>query len=293
MSAPERREAPADASAAPAGGTAAPGRRRAPGDFRAMKRDGVRGAWLTAYDAPFARLLARAGVDGLLVGDSVGQVVAGLSSTLPVTLDQMIYHARAVLRGAPEAFVVVDMPFLSFQVSPIDAVRDAGRVLKETEAAGVKVEGGSPVLSAVRRMVRASIPVMGHLGLQPQSVRALGGYPLRGADPESARALVEDARRLEDVGCFAIVLEKVPAALAAETSAALEIPTVGIGAGSGCDGQVLVMHDLLGIDERFRARFVRRYADLAGETDRAVRAWVADVKAGRFPSDRESYDAEA
>jgi 3-methyl-2-oxobutanoate hydroxymethyltransferase len=257
-----------------------------------MKADGVRSAWLTAYDAPFARLLATAGVDGLLVGDSVGQVVAGLATTLPVTLEQSIYHARAVLRGAPEAFVVVDLPFLSFQVSAADAVRNAGRVLKETEAGAVKLEGGRTVLAAVRRMVRASIPVMGHLGLQPQSVRALGGYPLRGGDPDSARALLDDARRLQDAGCFAIVLEKVPAALASEVSAALEIPTVGIGAGAGCDGQVLVMHDLLGIDERFRARFVRRYADLAGETERAVRAWVEDVKAGRFPSERESYDAE-
>ncbi|MFN2431256.1 MAG: 3-methyl-2-oxobutanoate hydroxymethyltransferase [Gemmatimonadota bacterium] len=267
----------------------APPRPAAPADFRALKARGEKSAWLTAYDATFARLLARSGVDGLLVGDSVGQVVAGFETTLPVTLEQMIYHARAVRRGAPDVFVIVDLPFLSYQASPRDAVRSAGRVLKETEAGGVKVEGGRDVVAAVRRMVRAGIPVMGHVGLLPQSVRALGGYPLRAVEDGAARELVEDARRLQDAGCFAVVLEKVPAEVGRTASEALEIPTIGIGAGSGCDGQVLVLYDLLGMDERFRPRFVRRYADVGGECERAVREFVHDVKAGRFPSADESY----
>ena len=262
----------------------------APGEFRARKARGERSAWVTAYDAPFARLVARGGVDGILVGDSVGQVVAGRSTTLPVTLGQMVYHARAVARGAPGAFVVVDLPFLSYQTSVRDAVRNAGRVLQRTEAAAVKLEGGGAFVPTVRRLVRSSIPVMGHLGLLPQSVRALGGYPLQAADAEGARALVDDARRLEDAGCFALVLEKVPAAAAREVSRALEIPTIGIGAGPHCDGQVLVLHDLLGLDERFRPRFVRRYADLAAAVTEAVRAYASDVRSGAFPSAEESYE---
>lgn len=263
----------------------------APADFRALKARGERCAWLTAYDATLASLLARAGIDGLLVGDSAGQVFAGFGSTLPVTLEQMIYHAQAVARGAPDTFVVVDLPFLSYQPSARDAVLNAGRVLKETEAAGVKVEGGRAVLAAVRRMVRSSIPVMGHLGLLPQSVRALGGYPLQAAEPSAARALREDAQRLQDAGCFALVLEKIPAELARQVSEALEIPTVGIGAGPGCDGQVLVLHDMLGLNESFHARFVRRYAELGAAVRTAAEAYVRDVKAGAFPSERESYEA--
>lgn len=256
-----------------------------------MKERGERSAWLTAYDATFARLAAGAGVDGLLVGDSVGQVFAGFKTTLPVTLEQVIYHAQAVTRGAPETFLVVDLPFLSYQPSAGEAVRSGGRVLKETEAGGVKLEGGSPVAAAVRRMTRSSIPVMGHLGLQPQSVRALGGYPLQASDDAGARALLDDARRLEDAGCFAIVLEKIPAALASEVTRALEIPTIGIGAGPGCNGQILVLNDLLGLDERFHPRFVRRYAELGQATTRAVEAYVSDVKAGSFPAESESYEA--
>lgn len=262
---------------------------RSPGDFRDLKARGEKAVWLTAYDAPFARLLARAGVDGLLVGDSLGQVVAGFATTLPVTLEQMIYHARAVLRGAPDAFVVVDLPFLSYQSSARDAVLNAGRVLKETEAAAVKLEGGRHVARAVARMTRGSIPVMGHLGLLPQSVRALGGYPLQAADETGAHALLEDARRLQDAGCFALVLEKVPTSAARAVSEDLEIPTVGIGAGPDCDGQVLVLHDLLGLDERFHPRFVRRYAELAAAVEAAVGAYIQDVKGGRFPAADESY----
>lgn len=261
----------------------------APADFRAMKARGERSVWLTAYDATFARLVQQGGVDGILVGDSLGQVVAGHRSTLPVTLEDMIYHARAVGRGAPDAFLVVDLPFLSYQPSVRDAVQNAGRVLKETEARAVKLEGGREVVAAVRRMTRGSIPVMGHLGLQPQSVRVLGGYPLAGAEPAAARTLVEDARRLEEVGAFAIVLEKVPADLAQEVSVALEIPTIGIGAGPACDGQVLVLYDLLGLDAGFKPRFVRRYAELGAAVTGAVAAFVADVKNGAFPAEGESY----
>jgi 3-methyl-2-oxobutanoate hydroxymethyltransferase len=270
--------------------TGARARPSAPGDFRDLKARGERAAWLTAYDATFARLVSRAGVDGILIGDSVGQVLAGFSTTLPVTLDQMIYHAQAVSRGAQDAFLVVDMPFLSYQPSARDAVKSAGRVLKETEAGGVKLEGAGALLPTIRRLVRSSIPVMGHLGLLPQSVRALGGYPLQAADEAAAAALLGDARRLQDAGCFAIVLEKVPASVAAVVSRALEIPTIGIGAGAGCDGQVLVLYDLLGLGDAFRPRFVRRYAELGEATSRAVEAYVRDVKAGAFPSESESYE---
>jgi 3-methyl-2-oxobutanoate hydroxymethyltransferase len=266
------------------------GRPTAPADFRALKARGEKSAWLTAYDAAFARLVSLGGVDGILVGDSLGQVVAGLKTTLPVTLDQMIYHARAVARGAPETFLVVDLPFLSYQPSVRDAVRSAGRVLKETEAGGVKLEGGRSVVPAARRMTQGSIPVMGHLGLLPQSVRALGGYPLQAVEAPAARELLDDARRLQDAGCFSIVLEKIPASLASVVSEALEIPTVGIGAGPGCDGQILVLTDLLGVDERFHPRFVRRYSDLGARTVRAVEAYVGDVKGGGFPAEGESYD---
>jgi 3-methyl-2-oxobutanoate hydroxymethyltransferase len=271
--------------------SASPKRPAAPADFRALKARGEPCAWLTAYDVAFARLVGRAGVDGILVGDSLGQVVAGYATTLPVTLADVIYHTRAVARGAPDVFLVVDMPFLSYQISALDAVANAGRVLKETEAAGVKLEGGRVIAPTIRRLTRASIPVMGHLGLLPQSVRALGGYPLQAGDEASAAALVEDARRLQDAGCFAIVLEKIPATVARAVSSTLEIPTIGIGAGPGCDGQILVLHDLLGLGEGFGPRFVRRYAELGAETVRAVEAYVRDVKTGAFPSESESYEA--
>ncbi|MBA2564534.1 MAG: 3-methyl-2-oxobutanoate hydroxymethyltransferase [Gemmatimonadetes bacterium] len=256
-----------------------------------MKQRGERSAWLTAYDAAFAEILGRAGVDGLLVGDSVGQVFAGFGTTLPVTLEQMIYHGGAVVRGAPESFVVVDLPFLTYQTSVRDAVWNAGRVLKETGAAAVKLEGGRAFARTVRRLVRGSIPTMGHLGLLPQSVRALGGYPLQGADEAAATALRDDAQALQDAGCFAIVLEKVPAPVARAISETLEIPAIGIGAGAGCDGQILVLYDLLGLTGRFRPRFVRRYAELGQDAGRAVHAYVRDVKDGSFPSEAESYEA--
>ena len=253
------------------------------------KAEGRKLVFLTAYDWMLARYLASAGVDGILVGDSVGQVFAGHSTTLPVTLEEMIYHARAVRRGAPDTFLVVDLPFLSFQVSTAETVRNAGRVLKETDAQAVKIEGGAPMADTIARLVEIGIPVMGHLGLTPQSVHAFGGYALQAADEAGAERLESDARALSDAGCFAIVLEKIPRDLAASVSAGLEIPTIGIGAGPDTDGQVLVTPDLLGLTPDFRPRFVRRYAELGEAMADALERFVADVREGAFPGDAESY----
>lgn len=257
--------------------------------FRELKSQGRKIVFLTAYDWMLARYVAAAGVDGILVGDSVGQVFAGHPTTIPVTLDDMIYHARAVRRGAPGSFLVVDMPFLSFQVSPEETLRNAGRVLKETGAEAVKLEGGRRVAESVHRLVEAGIPVMGHLGLTPQSVHAFGGYGLRGADEAEAAALVEDARILSDAGSFAIVLEKIPRDLAARVTVNVAAPTIGIGAGPGTDGQVLVTHDLLGLTPDFRPRFVRRYAELGQVMGDALGRFVADVRSGEFPGTAESW----
>lgn len=254
-----------------------------------MKAKGEKIVFLTAYDWMLARYLAGAGVDGILVGDSVAQVFAGHPTTIPVTLDEMIYHARAVRRGAPDALLAVDLPFLSFQVSVEDTVRNAGRVLKETNAQAVKLEGGEPVVDAIDRLVKIGIPVMGHLGLTPQSVHAFGGYGLRAAGEEEAGRLMADARALADAGCFAIVLEKVPRALAAEVTREIDVPTIGIGAGPHTDGQVLVTPDLLGMTPDFRPKFVRRYAELGEATAGALARFVADVRDGAFPSEEESY----
>lgn len=257
--------------------------------FRAMKAEGRRIVFLTAYDWMLARYLAASGVDGILVGDSVGQVFAGHSTTIPVTLDEMIYHARAVRRGAPASFLVVDMPFLSFQISAEETLRNAGRVLKETGAEAVKLEGGRRVADTVRRLVESGIPVMGHLGLTPQSVHAFGGYGLRAAEDREATELVEDARALSDAGAFAIVLEKIPRALASRVTVNVAAPTIGIGAGAGTDGQVLVTYDLLGLTPDFRPRFVRRYADLDRTIGDALTRFVAEVREGAFPGDAESW----
>lgn len=254
-----------------------------------MKRKGDKIVFLTAYDWIVARLVDEAGVDGILVGDSVGQVFAGHASTLPVTLDEMIYHARAVRRGAPEALMIVDLPFLTFQVSPEDALLNAGRVMKETLAQGVKLEGGGRVASTAARLVEAGIPVMGHLGLTPQSVHALGGYRLQADDDASGARLEEDARALTEAGCFAIVLEKIPRDLGQRVSEALAVPTIGIGAGSGTDGQVLVTPDLLGLTPDFRPRFVRRYGELGNAAADGLARFVDDVRSGAFPSAEESY----
>src|SRR6266496_2601204 len=242
-----------------------------------MKEKGERIVMLTCYDALFARLLDASGVDVLLVGDSVNQVLAGAETTLSATLDQMIYHTKIVRRGTQHAMVVCDMPFLTYQVSSAEAVRNCGRVMAETDCHGVKLEGGRPIAATVRALVDVGIPVMGHLGLTPQSVHALGGHRVQGRDDKTAQRLKEDAKTLEDAGAFAIVLELVPAPLAAEITQALTIPTIGIGAGKDCDGQVLVLHDLLGLNDRFAAKFLKRYANLAEE------GFAAEVRNGKYP----------
>lgn len=246
---------------------------------------------LTAYDYLFARLVDEAGVDVVLVGDSLGQVVLGLDSTLGVTLDDMIRHGQAVRRGVENALLVVDMPFLTFQVDPRETVRNAGRVLAETGAEAVKMEGGSEAACRhVERLVDAGIPVMGHIGLTPQSVHALGGYRVQGRDEENARRLREEAARLAEAGCFSLVLELLPADLAEEITAASEIPTIGIGAGPGCDGQVLVLPDMLGLNDAFKPKFLRRFADLAGETRRGLAGYVQAVRAGEYPGPEHSHE---
>jgi 3-methyl-2-oxobutanoate hydroxymethyltransferase len=259
-----------------------PARIRVP-DLKEKKSRGEKIAMLTAYDATMARLLDQAGVDALLVGDSVAMVVLGYENTLSVTLDDMLHHTRAVARGATRALIVADMPFLSYQVSAEEAVRNAGRLLQEGGASAVKIEGGRPVLEAVRRMVDVGIPVMGHLGLQPQSVHRIGGYIKQATRPQDADALGADAIALQDAGAFALVLESIPEDVAKTVSAALEIPTIGIGAGPHCDGQVLVSYDMLGLFDRFVPSFVKQYANLAETVQAATRAYVEDVREGRYP----------
>jgi 3-methyl-2-oxobutanoate hydroxymethyltransferase len=259
-------------------------------DLPVWKRAGKRLVMLTCYDAAFARLLDRAEVDILLVGDSLNQVIAGQETTLSATLDQMIYHAAAVRRGAPAALLFVDLPFLTYQVSIPEAIRNAGRVLQETDANGVKLEGGRHMAETVRALVERGIPVMGHLGLTPQSVHALGGYRVQGRDEATADRLLDDARELETAGACAIVLELLPTAVARRISSALTIPTIGIGAGPGCDGQVLVLHDMLGLNETFSPKFLKRYAELGGAVRDAVRSFAADVRAGNYPGREHSFD---
>jgi 3-methyl-2-oxobutanoate hydroxymethyltransferase len=260
-------------------------------DLLDMKKRGEKIVALTAYDYLFARLLDECGVDIILVGDSLGQVVAGYDSTLPVTLDEMIWHARAVRRGVRHGMVVVDMPFLTFQVNPEETLRNAGRVLKETGAEAVKLEGGDDeACRHVRALVRAGIPVMGHVGLTPQSVHALGGYRVQGRDDLAAQRLREDAARLEDAGVFAIVLELLPAALGGAISKALQVPTIGIGAGGQTDGQVLVLYDALGLNDAFRPKFLQRFAALADEARRGIRGYAEAVRAGRYPDAAHSFE---
>jgi len=261
------------------------------GLFAARKRDGERIVVLTAYDAPSARIARDGGVDAVLVGDSLGMVVLGHETTLPVTVDDMVHHCRAVARARPGVPVIADMPYGSFHVSPAAAVRDALRLVKEGGAVAVKIEGGrvrGPVIAA---LLAAEIPVMGHLGLTPQSVNRLGGWKVQGRGRGAGDLLAQEARFLEEAGCFALVLECIPAALAARVSDALAIPTIGIGAGAGCDGQVLVFHDLLGLSE-LRPTFVRRYAELGETAVAAVRAWADDVRGGRFPGPEQEFADE-
>ncbi|HKT59072.1 MAG TPA: 3-methyl-2-oxobutanoate hydroxymethyltransferase [Gemmatimonadales bacterium] len=259
-------------------------------DLPAMKAAGRRIVMLTCYDAAFARLLDQAGVDVLLVGDSLNQVIAGEETTLSATLDQMIYHAAAVRRGAPRALMLVDLPFLTYQVSIPEAIRNAGRVLQETGAQGVKLEGGRPMAETVRALVDRGIPVIGHLGLTPQSVHALGGYRVQGRGEAEAEELLSDARALQDAGACAIVLELVPAALARRISAALAIPTIGIGAGAGCDGQVLVLHDMLGLNESFNPKFLKRYGALGEAVRAAIRTYATEVRDGSYPGPEHSFE---
>lgn len=246
-------------------------------------------AMLTAYDAPSAALLDSAGVDVILVGDSVEMAVYGEPNTLSATMDSMVRHSRAVSRAAKRALVVGDMPFLSYQTDASRAVENAGRFLAEGGCAAVKVEGGSRILPAVEAILAADIPVMGHVGLTPQSYRKLGGFKVQGREPATARQIREDAKALADAGCFAIVLECVPAALAAEITREVAVPTIGIGAGPSCDGQVLVFHDVMGLTRDLHPRFVRRYADLSGVIEEAAKSFTRDVKSGDFPTAEESF----
>jgi 3-methyl-2-oxobutanoate hydroxymethyltransferase len=258
--------------------------------FAAAKARGEPLVMVTAYDALFARLVDDAGVDAILVGDSLGNVVAGYDTTVPVTLDQMIYHGAAVRRGAVRAMVVVDMPFLTYQVTTERALLNCGRVMQETRCDAVKLEGGSPeIADTVRALGRAGIPVVGHLGFTPQSVHVLGGFRVQGRDEAGAARLVDDARRLEDAGAFAIVLELVPAAVAARVREAVAVPTIGIGAGAECDGQVLVLQDLLGLTDGFSPKFLKRYAGLAGDVRGAVAGFAADVRGRRYPGAEHSF----
>jgi 3-methyl-2-oxobutanoate hydroxymethyltransferase len=254
-----------------------------------MKEKGERIVALTCYDALFARLLDASGVDILLVGDSVNQVLAGAPSTLSATLDQMIYHTKMVRRGTERAMVICDMPFLSYQISPEEALRNCGRALKETGCNAVKIEGGQTMAATVRRLVDIGIPVMGHLGLTPQSVHALGGYRVQGRDDAEAGRLKADATALQDAGAFAVVLELVPAPLASQITKSLSIPTIGIGAGPACDGQVLVLHDMLGLNDQFSAKFVKKYAALAEDVREAARVFAAEVREGRYPGPEHSF----
>jgi 3-methyl-2-oxobutanoate hydroxymethyltransferase len=260
-------------------------------DIVARKRDGVPIVMVTAYDATFARLVDSCDVDIVLVGDSLGMVVQGHEHTLEVTVDDMIYHARCVRRALRCAHLTVDMPFMSYQVSPERAVENAGRLVKEGGAASIKLEGGARVLPAIEGILAAGIPVMGHLGLTPQSVHAFGGFKVQARDRTAADRLRQEALALERAGCFAIVLEGIPAALATEVSASLEIPTIGIGAGNGCDGQVLVMQDLLGLDDSFKPKFVKRFAELANPVREAFSSYARDVRSRAFPAAEHSFGA--
>jgi 3-methyl-2-oxobutanoate hydroxymethyltransferase len=259
-------------------------------DLREMKRRGEKIAVLTAYDYLFARLVDGAGVDVVLVGDSLGQVVLGLDSTLPVTLDDMIHHARAVRRGVDRALLVVDLPFLTYQVNREDALRNAGRVLQETCASAVKLEGGSPAIAeTVRTLVEAGIPVMGHLGFTPQSVNVIG-VKVQGRDDDGRERLLAEAKRLEEAGAFAIVLELMPGPLAEEISRSVDVPTIGIGAGAGCDGQVLVLHDMLGLNAGFQPKFLRRFAEVGALAAEGVGSFVQAVKGGEYPAAEHTFE---
>ena len=254
-----------------------------------MKDNGEKISMLTAYDFSFAKLFDDAGMDVILVGDSASNVMAGHETTLPITLDQMIYHASSVIRAVKRSLVVVDLPFGSYQSNPEIALASSIRIMKETGAHAIKLEGGEEVTASIRNIVSAGIPVMGHLGLTPQSIYKFGTYNVRAKGEAEAEKLKHDAILLQDVGCFALVLEKIPAVLAKQVTASLQIPTIGIGAGAHCDGQVLVMHDMLGINTEFKPRFLRQYANLSEQINNAVQQYIIDVKQAAFPNESESY----
>ncbi|MBR5886316.1 MAG: 3-methyl-2-oxobutanoate hydroxymethyltransferase [Alistipes sp.] len=257
--------------------------------LKKMKEQGEKISMITSYDYSMASIVDGAGIDIILVGDSAANVMAGHKTTLPITLDQMIYHASCVVRGVERAFVVCDMPFGTYQGDPTTALHSAVRIMKESGSDGVKLEGGEEIIDSVKKILTAGIPVMGHLGLTPQSVHQLGGYSVQAKEEAAAEKLIADAKLLEEAGCFAVVLEKIPAALAKRVSEALTIPTIGIGAGAGTDGQVLVVHDMLGINKGFSPKFLRRYANLHDIMTEAVEHYIADVKSCDFPNENEQY----
>jgi 3-methyl-2-oxobutanoate hydroxymethyltransferase len=254
-----------------------------------MKSNGEKISMITAYDFSFAKIFDAAGIDVILVGDSASNVMAGNETTLPITMEQIIYHAQSVVRGIDRCLVVVDMPFGSYQGNSKEALTNAIRIMKETGGHAVKLEGGEQEVESIKRIVNSGIPVMGHLGLTPQSIYKFGTYTVRAKEEAEANQLKKDALLLQEAGCFAIVLEKIPAALAAEVSKSITIPTIGIGAGSDCDGQVLVMHDMLGINTEFKPRFLRQYLNIHEQATAAVQAYIKDVKAKDFPNEKEQY----
>lgn len=254
-----------------------------------MKLRGEKIAMLTAYDYSMAHIIDKAGIDIILVGDSASNVMAGNETTLPITLDQMIYHGTSVVKGVDRALVVIDMPFGSYQGNSKEALNSAIRIMKETSADAVKMEGGEEIQESIKRILCAGIPVMGHLGLTPQSIHKFGTYVVRAREKAEAEKLIKDAHALEEAGCFAIVLEKIPAELATQVAKEVSIPIIGIGAGNGVDGQVLVIHDMLGINQEFSPRFLRRYHNLYAEMTGAVQSYISDVKSLDFPNDREQY----
>lgn len=258
-------------------------------DFFKKKAEGQKITMLTAYDYPFAQIVDEAGIDAILVGDSLAMVIQGFENTLPVTMDEMVYHTKMVSRAVKGAMVIGDMPFMSYQGSVEEAVKNAGRFLKEAGASAIKVEGGREVAGQIEAITKAEIPVMAHIGLTPQAIHRMGGYKVQGRGDEAARRLLEDAHVVEEAGAFSVVLEAVPSELAKKITSELRIPTIGIGAGPHCDGQVLVIHDLLGLFERFMPRFVKRYANLKDEALRAVRSYKEEVEKGIFPSEEHSF----
>ncbi len=258
-------------------------------DFLKKKKEGKKITMLTAYDYPFAQIIDEAGIDVILVGDSLGMVVQGLENTLPVTMDEMIYHTKMVTRAVKNAMVIGDMPFMSYQASIEDAIKNAGRFLKEAGASAIKMEGGAEVAEHIRAMTRSDIPVMAHIGLTPQSIHRMGGYKVQGKTDEAANKLIEEAHIVEDAGAFSLLLEAIPMNLAKKITDELTIPTIGIGAGPHCDGQVLVLHDVIGLFERFVPKFVKQFANIKEEVSKAIKTYKEEIEEGTFPSEEQSF----